>query len=84
MKTIYTMFKIHTLLNKDVSNLTCLDSLDGMNGFFLYYSTTMNKNSMYRDDYCYRYKENETDLFSIHFFTQLENNKIIIKKIAIY
>lgn len=91
MKTIYTMSKIYSLLNKEVSSLNCLGSLDGMNGFFLYYSEVISNEEKiadsslkaYRDIYCYEYKRKENHIYFVKFYTRLYNNKIMIEKIEI-
>ena len=91
MKTLNTMSKVYTLLNKEVSNINCLTSLDGSNGFFLYYTKTISleekitdKNlSVYRDIYCYEYMRKEKHVYFVKFYTRYIDNKIMIEKIEI-
>ena len=91
MKTIYTMSKIYSLINKEVSNLNCLNSLDGINGFFPSYvrvisneEKIVDKSLMkYRDIYCYEYMKKENHIYFVKFYTRLYNNKIMIEKIEI-
>ena len=91
MKTIYTMSRIHSLLNKEISNINCLNSLDGINGFFLYYSKVISNEEKivdkslmkYHDIYCYEYMKKENHIYFVKFYTKLYNNKIMIEKIEI-
>lgn len=85
------MNNIFNLLHKNVNRLSCLKSIDGINGFFQYYYSVMESDETeakngYRDCICYEYMENEKHVYYVKFYTKLNkvDLSITIEKIVIF